>query len=395
MPLSSAPLASSSPSTNDVTCSFGTTTTTPQERACRSRVEDGLRIKSLSTHNTCLLLKLVHRLHSSMLSPSVRWAWELHSDHLFFDVSGSAAAGAHWGCLCGFMPPYRSLMIVVLGDGNRMAFWLDPWLLGGALYSSLPALFSHCVCKDILVVVVLHDGLHGALVRHLLVTTTAERDALLPNLIAVSLPGGCDSRILMHAMKKTGNINIAAFYRMCSFGGAPAAFHSFVWDNSTPPKVTFFPWLLIQYHIHSSANLLKKCIFCSAVCELCNTPIETATHIVIECDVARSLWECLGSALPMIACIKCLHMAPIPPGVPPFTAQTCILLCCWNLWKHCNGVVFHGFPVYQSPMPRRCRPLGREAPSQQAFARTHMCVLLSCSVSTCCNIAFRTFAMKI
>jgi hypothetical protein len=48
---------------------------------CRSKREGGLGIKNLTAKNECLQLKLVHRLHSVVDAPWLRWAWNASASH--------------------------------------------------------------------------------------------------------------------------------------------------------------------------------------------------------------------------------------------------------------------------------------------------------------------------
>ncbi|XP_071678659.1 uncharacterized protein [Lolium perenne] len=70
--------------------------------------EGGMGVRSIADQNTCLLLKLLHRLH----------------------------------CVPGESWPRISR--VKVGDGMRAAFWLDWWVPSGPLATTMPELFSHC-----------------------------------------------------------------------------------------------------------------------------------------------------------------------------------------------------------------------------------------------------------
>lgn len=73
----------------------------------------GLGIRQLQVQNSCLLLKLLHRLHHPSGSAWATWARErvrLHS--LQGEVEGS-----HWDALRNLLPAYRCITRVQLGDG--------------------------------------------------------------------------------------------------------------------------------------------------------------------------------------------------------------------------------------------------------------------------------------
>jgi hypothetical protein len=49
--------------------------------------------------------------------------------------------GQHWSALAALMPLYRSISKVVLGDGERIGFWMDDWAGCGALCHALRRCF--------------------------------------------------------------------------------------------------------------------------------------------------------------------------------------------------------------------------------------------------------------
>jgi hypothetical protein len=46
---------------------------------------------------------------------------------------------------------------------------------------------------------------------------------------------------------------------------------------------------------------------------------------------------------------------PTPAAFGAGTASTFVILCCWNIWKHCNGVVFQGDTPCLPLLLSRCR----------------------------------------
>src|SRR5687767_13598569 len=92
------------------------------ETACK-RKEGGLGIPQLQVQNSCLLLKLIHRLHHPNGSAWAAWARErvhLHS------LQG-AVEGSHWQALRDLLPAYRCITRVQLGNGHTTDFWEDIW----------------------------------------------------------------------------------------------------------------------------------------------------------------------------------------------------------------------------------------------------------------------------
>jgi hypothetical protein len=106
--------------------------------------------------------------------------------------------------------------------------------------------------------------------------------------------------------------------------------------------VKFFMCLLVQSRIQSRAALLTKKIIqpADAHCPICSAPVENASHIILGCSFARRFWEAIGAPPCAVLEVKQLHA--LPGVIEGPTASTFTALCCWNIWKHRNGVVFNG-----------------------------------------------------
>jgi hypothetical protein len=114
------------------------------DRVCRSKDEGGLGVRALGVQNACLLVKLLHRLHTLSDSPWAAWRWGEIGDGGIDQARRAAPTGNHWTTLSKMVPVYRSITRVSVGDGRRVSFWHDFWLPGGALEVSHHALFTHC-----------------------------------------------------------------------------------------------------------------------------------------------------------------------------------------------------------------------------------------------------------
>ena len=113
------------------------------ERVCQSREAGGLGIKNIEDMNHCLLLKFIHKLHDDELLP-----WK----HWFISHAGNDFCGNPDSYLAKLvhaeLPRYRSLMKVQVGNGTRVSFWHDRWLLDAPLAECFPALYSHRISDE-------------------------------------------------------------------------------------------------------------------------------------------------------------------------------------------------------------------------------------------------------
>lgn len=105
---------------------------------------------------------------------------------------------------------------------------------------------------------------------------------------------------------------------------------------------------LSRGRIKSQALLLVKHIVTDSTCEVYQSAVEDAEHIIFGCPVARSFWCALGIDV-MTAQVRALWNMARPSAIPARHHSVFLHLCCWNLWKHRNEVVFR----HESPsLPR-------------------------------------------
>jgi len=133
----------------------------------RQRREDGgLGIKDLAIQNTCLLLKLLHKLHAGEQSS---WAAWVRRNASLANLKGDIQ-GAHWDTMRSLLPLYQAITTVVVGDGQSTSFWHDIWLGEECLSERFHLLQSHCEHTDQSV----SDIVIGGLRRHLAPRVTTE-----------------------------------------------------------------------------------------------------------------------------------------------------------------------------------------------------------------------------
>jgi hypothetical protein len=95
----------------------------------------------------------------------------------------------------------------------------------------------------------------------------------------------------------------------------------------------YFAWLLVQRRVQCKSILLVKKVIDDDTCDLCRSGPETVNHIIF----AREFWRWIGAPA---ASVEHLRDAPLPPTTSAAHRSCFLLLCCCQLWKHRNGVVF-------------------------------------------------------
>jgi hypothetical protein len=207
------------------------------DSVCSDKGEGGLGVIDLMTRNTCLLLKLLHRLFTAVGSSWARGRVCLAT--LTGDLSGD-----HWMTLRALLPLYRSIITCLIKDGRSTAFWFDAWHKEDDLSTKFPSLFSHAKKAEVSVREVLETGLAAHLVPRLTLQAVEERDALQLVLDVVMLSEAPDVSHCPIA-GAGGNLHTGSLYRVMRNGeGVRSAEATFVWRNQAPSGT--FLWLACQ-----------------------------------------------------------------------------------------------------------------------------------------------------
>jgi len=90
-------------------------------------------------------------------------------------------------------------------------------------------------------------------------------------------------------------------------------------------------------------------------CEVCGESTETTAHILLQCEFAARFWEELGMDISSSDTDSVLLRISRPQAMPEKHFSTFILLCCWELWKRRNNVVFRGERATIQETLRACR----------------------------------------
>jgi hypothetical protein len=302
---------------------------------CMPKEFGGLGIKDLGTHNICLLLKLLHRLHTK----SSAWAFWVRGRASISSLRGDVH-GDHWEVLRSLLPLYQAITSVVLGNGQSCSFWLDVWIGDEALADSFPALYSHCNKKDATVSEMIQDGLQNSLVPRLSRRAQHELAQTQQMIADTTLSDDSDQRVSPFLNSSNGLDSSAIYCLLKAKGQQKDDRAAFVWKNSAPPRVQMFMWLLLQRRIQCRAVLHKKHVVPNNICEICNSEEETPEHIISGCNLGKLFWEKLNMPNLIGIDMRSLHLTNTNGRVPSEEFSAFIALSCWQLWKARNAAVF-------------------------------------------------------
>jgi hypothetical protein len=139
----------------------------------------------------------------------------------------------------------------------------------------------------------------------------------------------------------SGKLFTSALYAVLKSRGAKAgSANSAFWRTCAPPRVQFFGWLLVHGWVQCETSLLQRKVVQDSTCELCNREPETASHLIFHCAFAASFWQTLGFQLLATLGVQDIPQLPRPDTIPATHFDTFVLLCCWQLWKRRNGIIF-------------------------------------------------------
>ncbi|KAI4978905.1 hypothetical protein ZWY2020_015658 [Hordeum vulgare] len=102
--------------------------------------------------------------------------------------------------------------------------------------------------------------------------------------------------------------------------------------------------------------LLRKIIISAdeAGCPCCGTELETANHLIFCCPFVVQFWRWVGLSVDD-ASVGALQSFDAVPAVRVASPGAFVLLCCWQLWKRINAVVFRNVSPSLAATFKDCR----------------------------------------
>jgi hypothetical protein len=250
--------------------------------------------------------------------------------------------GDHWQVLRQLLPLYQALTSVRLGDDRTTSFWSDVWHGDEALADTYPALFTHCNLKDATVSDMVATGIQQTLVHRLSQRASTELLSLQHILSDTTLQPEPDKRITLFSKGDFG-LDSGAIYQLLKARGQPNdARAKFIWENSAPPRVQLFMWLLVQRRIQSRSVLhtMQRGSSMTKLVKFAATVMKPPDHIVGGCQPAIDFWQRLSFTEMQHVQVDTLHTVSPDGRVPRDEFSAFLALCCWQLWKARNAKVF-------------------------------------------------------
>jgi hypothetical protein len=194
--------------------------------------------------------------------------------------------------------------------------------------------------KDASVRDVILSQLNDAFVPRLTPQALAQLRQLQQIVAQTSLDTGNDIR-KSHFDCGNGRLDSTSIYKLLKAKQNPSdPMSDFIWGNCSPPRVQFFMWLASKGRLQCRANLFKKRIVTTQACEVCQGMEETTDHILLYCPFARGFWNALGLIIDDDLTVHRLQSLARIQNIPAKQFSSFLALCCWQLWKRRNALIF-------------------------------------------------------
>jgi hypothetical protein len=93
----------------------------------------------------------------------------------------------------------------------------------------------------------------------------------------------------------SGQYSAKSTYDMIHQGGIPSELHKDIWKSKATPKSKLFMWLASMHRIWTSDRRLRFGLQATQdACSLCLEELETAEHLLVQCNFSREVWYRCG-----------------------------------------------------------------------------------------------------
>nr|GMD10769.1 uncharacterized protein LOC109155154 [Ipomoea batatas] len=113
-----------------------------------------------------------------------------------------------------------------------------------------------------------------------------------------------------------------------------------IWNLPIPPKVKLLAWQACTNALPTVDNLIAKRVNCSDRCMLCKDAMESAPHLFIHCDVAKSCWSKINLS-PSAPNCRFLEWLELNMELLQVKDLCLLLTTCWKIWQVRNCKVWN------------------------------------------------------
>ena len=208
-------------------------------------------------------------------------------------VRGPHGCGLWKGIMVGW-EPFSTYMRYIVGMGDRVRLWHDRWCGDMVLKEVFPTLFSCATNKDAFLSEVMVRQ-HGRVIWNVtfgrnfndweMATVTT-----FLNMLEFKSPIREVADGSWWQLRRNGSFDVRSWYgALCAATPTVFPWRS-IWRSKAPRRVQFFVWTAAWNKVLTCDNLIKRGFIITSWCCMCKGSGETVDHLLIHCQVARSLW---------------------------------------------------------------------------------------------------------
>ncbi|PWA67589.1 RNA-directed DNA polymerase, eukaryota [Artemisia annua] len=255
--------------------------------------------------------------------------------------------------------PLRRFFKGSVGDGDNIAFWLDPWVCNEPLKDLCPNLFrlekdKKCRVKCRSAEGRVESGL-GEQWRWSRLPASeqemAELDFLDSVLGSVELSGRRDKWFWLG--DKSGAFSVSSVRRLIYNESDFSSNYVLKWCKWIPAKCNVFIWQAEMSKIPTSDALRRRnMVGVEATCSICGEDNESVEHLFTSCWVAMLVWNhiCSWTRVQRFFAFSFRDLIEVHEhvglrGKAKKVFQGIILLSCWVIWRARNKSKFEGKTV--------------------------------------------------
>lgn len=272
------------------------------------------------TDPDCLWSSIINTLRGMQLQPDGPKVWAVKGSNF-------------WGQLVKLQHRYYWCIKVIVGQGNAISFWYDPW--------------NGCPLRSI------KDRMPRPQLQRISLKDAwpivQELEPQVAENSVVQFGQGDDE--IEWRWTAQGSYSASSYYKVISAGGLIKWRFAFIWKTNTPPKVKVFTVLLLKKRLLTHDIMARRRMHCEARCVMCVTcSQETAHHLFFRCRYAMMVWRGISSSkgTEMLTVGNSVQQIwdksweKFSRGAAVERKEWAALFMCtlWNLWKQRNNKIF-------------------------------------------------------
>ena len=254
---------------------------------CCPRKSGGLGFKKAKNINSALLAKLAWMIASkrdSLCMRILRAKYKVKDDWLRAEASKYAS------------PTWKAREVVrrgacfLIGDGESIDVWVDPWVPWIEGFIPAPKVESNCLLP-MKVAELIDFELHTW-------KTTMVQDIFNPisaqAILSIPIPIKLRLDKLLWIPDSKGLFSVKSAYKELlanpPYQAATVVKWSKLWKLRGPERIKMFLWRIAVNALPTRENLMSRMDISEPWCVLCNQEVESAAHLFLKCPAAKAIW---------------------------------------------------------------------------------------------------------